>query len=87
MDRAHAALDEVVNRAGTALNGELNSAAAQLSNIVSGALQGLQAALDKEVAAVQSTIAALDGWTVEITIPSITLRLSGPGRDREVLKP
>jgi hypothetical protein len=48
-----ASLDEVVGRAGTALNGEFNSTITQLSNIIHGVLIGLQAIADKATSDLQ----------------------------------
>lgn len=65
------ALEGVIQR-------QANSGALQLSNIVQGTLLGIQATEDKAAADVRGLLAGLDGWTLDITIPPITLRLSAP---------
>lgn len=73
--------NETLPATGAALSAVLTPAIAEISNVLNGVLQGLQATADKAVADLHTEIAALDGWTVEIgpiSIPPITIRLSAP---------
>lgn len=70
--------DELIPALQTAVAVSVDRAAAQLSNIVAAALQGIQATEDKAATDVRGLLAGLDGWTLEITVPPITIRLTAP---------
>jgi hypothetical protein len=48
------------------------------NTLLSSAVQSLQATVDKANVDLAATIAGLDGWTLEITIPPISIKLSRP---------
>lgn len=71
VDRAHQAGDEVVDRADSEISAAIASALKTL-------LDGVQSALSAATADVAKTIASLDGWTLQITVPPVTIRLTKP---------
>jgi hypothetical protein len=78
--QAQAALDEVVDRAVRSLTVILDGEVTKLGNLSGGMLQGLQAVEDKAASDLAKLLASLDGWTVEVTIPPIRVRLTAPGK-------
>lgn len=73
--------NEIIPTLQAAMRSELNNGILQLSNVVQGALLAVQATEDKAAADVRGLLAGLDGWTLDITIPPITIRLTTPKED------
>ena len=61
-----------------AVREELNNAVVQLSNVLNGALLAVQGTEDKAAHDVAALVAGLAGWTLDISIPPIMIRLSAP---------
>ena len=82
VDLINPALDkiraETVPAIQAAVRAELNNAIGQVSNVLAGVILGIQGTEDKAAADVRTIITGLDGWKLQIDIPPITLRLSGP---------
>jgi hypothetical protein len=71
-------LDEAVADMNNRLAANIDRAVGQISNVVQGALLGVQAIADKASVDLGVLLAAQDGWTLTISIPPITIRLNKP---------
>ena len=80
--RFKVALDEAVDRAAASMGLILSQAQAALSKTLEDALQGANGAATAQVTAVfaqaDTLVTSFDGWTLDITIPPISIRLSKP---------
>jgi hypothetical protein len=77
---------EILPALETMLADRVKAATDQLSNIVSGAVLGAQGVEDKTASDLRAIMASLDGWTLTvsmppISIPAITLRLTAPATE------
>jgi hypothetical protein len=74
--------DEIVDRLNASLGAALSQAQAALSKTMADALQGANGAATAQVTAVfaqaDALVGSFDGWTLDITIPPISIRLSRP---------
>lgn len=62
-----------------ALDESVDRAIGQISNVLRGETIGLQAVTDKIVHDLDALLARQDGWTVEIEVPRVVIRLRKPG--------
>ena len=76
--------DEIVDRINASLGAALSQAQTELSKILADALEEANGAATAQVTAVfaqaDNLVTSLDGWTLDITIPPISIRLSKPQR-------
>jgi hypothetical protein len=55
-----------------------NSSILQLNNIIKGVLLGFQTTVDSLMSQLNTSINSFDGWTLEVVIPPISIKLSKP---------
>ena len=67
VDRAQAAADIELKQVNLILGQQISAAVLQISNVIHGLLDGLQAIEDKSAADGHSLIDRLDGWTLTAT--------------------
>ena len=78
IDRAKKVLDESLAQASLDLTGIGDRFLEEISNIVGGALKTSQDVIGKGINDVEELIKRLDGWTVDINIPTIQIKLNKP---------
>lgn len=76
--QAKTAGDEIVDRAGSQLAGFTDAAIVHLSIVADALLRNIQKSVGQAIADARGAIEQLDGWTLEVSIPPITIRLSKP---------